>query len=373
MSLPLGLLMSASTSTPSTQGPATAEQGAVEFAAVMQGTLDVLAIAPPTPDAAAELVFTVDDGPRSDTVPNTVAEVTIWGTEFERGATDPVEPVVVVPLQANPPVPPTPTAVRPTALTVQQPNMPTPAVAMPYMSTFAVPTFAVPTSAVATPATRTATAAAGRPDAKVLLDHVAPSVHSRPSEALPTAPSTTAPVVISAPATLPLAAVLPADPMAPHPVRPTPVHGAPATPAAPVPSVPLATQVVRPLFSLAGVKPGEHVLTISVKPDTLGPVTVRAHVTGEGIRVELFAPTDLAREALRAILPDLRRDLAGSGMNTHLDLSSQDQASDPHAARHERTQPDTRNVADDHSAAPNPERTSRTAVFGTSLTIDVMA
>ena len=353
MSLPLGLLMSASTSTPSTQGPATAEQGAVEFAAVMQGTLDELAIAPPTPDVAAELEFSVDDGPRSDTVPNTVAEVTIWGTEFERGATDPVEPVVVVPLQANLSVPPTPTAVRPTALTVQQPNMPTPA--------------------VATPATRTATAAAGRPDAKVLLDHVAPSVHSRPSEALPTAPSTTAPVVISAPATLPLAAVLPADPMAPHPVRPTPVHGAPATPAAPVPSVPLATQVVRPLFSLAGVKPGEHVLTISVKPDTLGPVTVRAHVTGEGIRVELFAPTDLAREALRAILPDLRRDLAGSGMNTHLDLSSQDQASDPHAARHERTQPDTRNVADDHSDAPNPERTSRTAVFGTSSTIDVMA
>ena len=359
MSLPLGLLMSASTSTPSTQGPATAEQGAVEFAAVMQGTLDVLAIAPPTPDAAAELVFSVDDGPRSDTVPNTVAEVTIPGTEFERGATDPVEPVVVVvPLQANLSVPLTPTAVRPTALTIQQPNMPTPA--------------------VATPATRTATAVAGRPDAKVLLDHVAPSVHSRPSDALTPVPSTpvpstTAPIVISAPATVPLAAVLPADPMAPHPVRPTPVHGAPATPAAPVPSVPLATQVARPLFSLAGVTPGEHVLTISVKPDTLGPVTVRAHVTGEGIRVELFAPTDLAREALRAILPDLRRDLAGSGMNTHLDLSSQDQASDPHAARHERTQPDTRNVADDHSDAPNPERTSRTAVFGTSLTIDVMA
>jgi len=67
------------------------------------------------------------------------------------------------------------------------------------------------------------------------------------------------------------------------------------------------------------------VLTLSVTPDNLGPVTVRAHVSAAGVRVELFAPNDMGRDALRAILPDLRRDLAGTGMNANLQLSSNNQ------------------------------------------------
>ncbi|QJA00431.1 flagellar hook-length control protein FliK [Leifsonia sp. PS1209] len=66
-------------------------------------------------------------------------------------------------------------------------------------------------------------------------------------------------------------------------------------------------------------------MTVHVTPDTLGPVTVRAHVGAEGVRVELFAPTDGGRDALRAILPDLRRDLSGAGLSGSLDLSSQNQ------------------------------------------------
>ncbi len=66
-------------------------------------------------------------------------------------------------------------------------------------------------------------------------------------------------------------------------------------------------------------------MTVHVTPDTLGPVTVRAHVGAEGVRVELFAPTDAGRDALRAILPDLRRDFSGSGLSGSLDLSSQNQ------------------------------------------------
>ncbi|MGH1526730.1 flagellar hook-length control protein FliK [Leifsonia sp. L25] len=73
-------------------------------------------------------------------------------------------------------------------------------------------------------------------------------------------------------------------------------------------------------------------MVVHVRPDTLGPVTVRAHVGGEGVRVELFAPTDVGRDALRAILPDLRRDLAGSGLTGSLDLSSQSQPSPQHDA-----------------------------------------
>ncbi len=97
---------------------------------------------------------------------------------------------------------------------------------------------------------------------------------------------------------------------------------------APAQNTPFAGQLARPIFTLATAAPGSHTMTISVTPDTLGPVTVRAHVSPDGIRVELFAPTDLGRDAIRAILPDLRKDLAGAGVGANLDLSSQNQPSD---------------------------------------------
>ncbi len=99
--------------------------------------------------------------------------------------------------------------------------------------------------------------------------------------------------------------------------------------AAPTPSAPLAQQLARPVFSLAQAGPGEHVVTVQVVPDTLGPVTVRAHVTAHGMHVELFAASDAGREAVRQVLPDLRRDAASAGGSTTLDLSSQNQPRDP--------------------------------------------
>lgn len=124
-----------------------------------------------------------------------------------------------------------------------------------------------------------------------------------------------------------------------------PAVAAPAPPAStPSPSAPsLPAQLARPVFTLAAAGAGEHVMTVHVTPDTLGPVTVRAHVGSEGVRVELFAPTDAGRDALRAILPDLRRDLSGAGLSGTLDLSSQSQPS-PHqdpsgAGRHPFAEP----------------------------------
>lgn len=153
---------------------------------------------------------------------------------------------------------------------------------------------------------------------------------------------------------------------------------APLASAAPVMPVPLMTQVAKPLFTLSGVKPGEHVLTINVTPDNLGPLTVRAHVTGDNIRVELFAPTDLARDALRAILPDLRRDLAGGGVNAQLDLSSQSQASDARAdaqaGRQQRPPPGIRDGPGGGPSDDPPSPTSpRRFLSHSSSTIDVMA
>ena len=102
------------------------------------------------------------------------------------------------------------------------------------------------------------------------------------------------------------------------PVAPTPAANAPA----------FAEQLAKPLFTLATGPTGDHIVTVKVTPDNLGPVTVRAHVGSEGMRVELFAPNDAGREAIRSILPDLRRDLAGQGVTANLDLSSQSQPFD---------------------------------------------
>jgi flagellar hook-length control protein FliK len=64
------------------------------------------------------------------------------------------------------------------------------------------------------------------------------------------------------------------------------------------------------------------VLTLTVSPDAVGPVTVRAHITGDTMRVELSAPTAQGTDALKSMLPDLKRDLAQGGMNSALTISS---------------------------------------------------
>ena len=65
------------------------------------------------------------------------------------------------------------------------------------------------------------------------------------------------------------------------------------------------------MVSIAQRLSGTHQLTMTVNPDSLGPVTVRAHISAAGeVRVELSGATDAGRDALRTILTDLRRDLA---------------------------------------------------------------
>lgn len=86
-------------------------------------------------------------------------------------------------------------------------------------------------------------------------------------------------------------------------------------------------------------------MTLTVTPDELGPVTVRAHIGSEGtVRVELFAGSDTTRESLRAILVDLRRDLAGQGIGSNLDLSA-----------HDRPQQDSRRAEPDRRWHREPE------------------
>lgn len=128
----------------------------------------------------------------------------------------------------------------------------------------------------------------------------------------------------------------------------------------------LAAQLAPSIMTLAASAPGEHVLTIRVTPENLGPVTVRAHIGSDGVRIELFTPTEAGRAAVQSVLADLRRDLAGTGIGASLDLSHREApAQDPtaregtghggaHGQRSEASGPVLRTAPD----VPRPERTT---------------
>jgi len=97
-----------------------------------------------------------------------------------------------------------------------------------------------------------------------------------------------------------------------------------AAPAVPVARTVLLPQIAAPVVALAQSPDGDHSITLTVSPENLGPVTVRAHISGGAIHIELHAPNDLGREALRAILADLRRDLAAAAPQASLLLSTSD-------------------------------------------------
>lgn len=106
---------------------------------------------------------------------------------------------------------------------------------------------------------------------------------------------------------------------------------APAVSASPAPESQhhhLVPQLSRPLFSLSAAPHGQHTMTLNVTPENLGPLTVRAHIDAAGVRIELFAPADAGREAVRSILSDLRRDLEDAGFGASLELSDRNGPSD---------------------------------------------
>ena len=84
---------------------------------------------------------------------------------------------------------------------------------------------------------------------------------------------------------------------------------------------PLQQQLAQPIITLSQSGAGEHILSVRVAPDDLGPVTVQAHVSDSGVRIELFAPNDDSRDAIKQILPDLRKDLNQSAGGGSVDVS----------------------------------------------------
>jgi hypothetical protein len=103
--------------------------------------------------------------------------------------------------------------------------------------------------------------------------------------------------------------------------------GTPAPAPSPAPSAGLLPQVTAPVIALARSAEGQHSVTLTVTPENLGPVTVRAHISGGSIRLELHAPSDVGRDALRTILTDLRRDLAVAAPGASLHVAATDPSS----------------------------------------------
>jgi flagellar hook-length control protein FliK len=299
--LTLVALSPAPTAASSTAGQANCSASASGFGAVMTDAKAALV----SVDASVDATAAVLQGIAAPATPAGSPDSAVKGA-----AKDPADPAASSATDR-----PVPDALSPIALPIALP-IPLPAVVPTLVPTVAPSLSLQPTAGPRTDASSDAPAA--------------PSAAPTPSSVVtPSAPATSVGVT-SAPVTdaaAPLSIAMPA--MATPPVRLEAVAASTPT-AAPTPaqSTPFAAQLARPIFTLATAAPGSHTLTISVTPDTLGPVTVRAHVSPDGIRIELFAPTDLGRDAIRAILPDLRKDLAGAGVGANLDLSPQNQPSD---------------------------------------------
>lgn len=185
------------------------------------------------------------------------------------------------------------------------------------------PTTAVVASAAAAPAVA--------PEAPVIRGEVAPVSSSRGASDADALPATLAaapatkdgaarqdPVATPLPtAVSPTAATTPGVAVSPPITSLTGTTESVATPRA------VAAQVAPVVLNIVQRPVGSHQLTMTVNPDSLGPVTVRAHISASGeVRVELLGTTDAGREALRTIATDLRRDLAAVMPHASLSLGS---------------------------------------------------
>lgn len=136
----------------------------------------------------------------------------------------------------------------------------------------------------------------------------------------------------AAPAAVPVASVTPGEALAPaagaslqlapiHAPATTPVSSPAGTPTS-VP-VPVAAQLFAHVTPLRLSADGVQTLTVMLHPQDLGAVQVRAELRDGVVSLQLIGSTDIGRDALRAALPDLRRDLVSAGVTTgSVDLGS---------------------------------------------------
>ncbi|MFC3298270.1 flagellar hook-length control protein FliK [Arthrobacter agilis] len=120
-------------------------------------------------------------------------------------------------------------------------------------------------------------------------------------------------------------------------------------------------QLGAPAFALARTAAesagGTSTITVTVAPDHLGPITIRASMSADGTRLEFFSTTDGGREALKLALPDLRREASSAGLSASLDLGTgtpgeRDAAAQPGSGRQPRPEALDEPPGPRRSAAP---------------------
>jgi flagellar hook-length control protein FliK len=259
-----------------------------------------------------------------------------------------------------------PAAAAPAAAAAAPAAQPGPVAAPADPAADAAPT-ATPAAPAATPAPAPA-APAGRPG------------DAAATTPAPAAPAAEAPVAGTEPAR---AAAAPADDPAPAPAPTAPAaapaalqvgtvqHRVASAAATPAPlSDQLATKIGEQLPALRSAGAGQHVLTLHVDPEHFGPVKVVAHISADAVRVELVGATDAARDALKQSLPDLRRDLAATGLSSDVRLGadggsgSGDRAGADAAGRREAGRPDGARVGTAATSADTPAPTRTPAHAG---------
>lgn len=99
------------------------------------------------------------------------------------------------------------------------------------------------------------------------------------------------------------------------------VDSPPPPPAPSSPPASPAQQIALHVTPLRRAPNGVHRMTVHLHPAELGPVSLVAEVRDTGIHLHLSGATEAGREALRAALGDLRRELQQAGfVNCSLDL-----------------------------------------------------
>ncbi|WP_030177113.1 flagellar hook-length control protein FliK [Spirillospora albida] len=142
-----------------------------------------------------------------------------------------------------------------------------------------------------------------------------PAVQAQAAADAPVAATEPAPAVKAAPMIDPAAAPAPATPV-------TEVHAPDAPAPASRPAPPPATQVAMQILPLREGPDGVHRLTVHLNPVDLGPVSVVAEVRDGTVHLQLSGMEDGAHDALRAALPELRKELEDGGFSScTLDLT----------------------------------------------------
>jgi len=252
--------------------------------------------------SVASVALAAGSGTEIPSDPTTPAAVTA-GTRVDAALPTSARPgaAVASPREAAAAVPPS------TAILSEEPLGPEVPRAVP--ASTGAPVRALPPAAAAGPAGTPEPAHPGGVVVTGLALAAAPEDAPTRHEAAPSVAATAGSTGVAA--TAPLSASVPLAPAPEQTAAPT------ATPRS------IAAHVAPAIMHIAQRPAGAHQITLTVTPEEMGPVTVRAHLGAGGeVRIDLAGATEAGREALRVIVADLRRDLAAVMPHAHLSLGS---------------------------------------------------